>query len=365
MSVARAFVDWVWTGGSVAAHSARAVLAPIAWAFERIVARRNRSFDASITRAPALPAISIGNLTVGGTGKTPVAAWCIGQLKSRGARPAIVMRGVGDDEWRVHSLINPETPVVVSPDRTNGLVIARTRGANCAVLDDAFQHRQVRRVADIVLVSADQWTGRALLLPAGPFREPMSSLGRASLVIVTVKAASDGHVEAALAAVRRAAPDVPCAVMRLQPGALRLAAALPRDGFSPRERGGPRANTFDHPPTWLKGRTVVLVSAIANPVAFETQILGLGAQVTSISQFPDHYRFTAADAKTLAERATGAAGVICTLKDAVKLAPLWPREATPLWYLSQSVVVDRGAEAIDRVLTRLLTARVAAAPTAG
>ena len=153
--------DAIWEGGSVGAGTTRAVLSPLASLFGRVVARRNARFDGMLPRAAALPALSIGNLTVGGTGKTPVAAWCIEQLRARGARPAIVMRGVGDDEWRVHGLLNPGSRVIVSPDRRNGLVVAKTQGADCAVLDDAFQHRQAARVVDIVLVSADRWRGRS------------------------------------------------------------------------------------------------------------------------------------------------------------------------------------------------------------
>ena len=365
MTRARAIVEFVWDGTSIMSRAARALLAPLAWILGAIVRRRNQSFDRATVRPAAVPAMSIGNLTVGGTGKTPIAAWCVEQLKARGARPAIVMRGVGDDEWRVHALINPGTPVVVSPDRTAGLVIALTRGADCAVLDDAFQHRQVARIADVVLLSADQWRGRDTLLPAGPFREPLSSLRRASLVVVTTKMATPECVHEIVSAIRVAAPDVSTAVVRLRPGVLRLAAAIAREGASPRERSGPRPGAFDQPPTWLATRTVVVVSAIANPHAFESQLRAFGAQVKVAQRFSDHHSYTSSDARALAAQSVGTEGVICTLKDAVKLAPLWPREATPLWYLSQSVVVERGAEAFDRVFTRLLAARAASAPTAG
>jgi tetraacyldisaccharide 4'-kinase len=86
-------------------------------------------------------------------------------------------------------------------------------------------------------------------------------------------------------------------------------------------------------------------------------------------RFPDHHAFSATDATRIADtvrNATGdLAGVVCTLKDAVKLGPLWPREAPPLWYVSQTVVVERGAEALDRAFARVLAARAGTAPTAG
>lgn len=356
--------DAIWEGDSFSAGTTRAALSPLASLFGRVVARRNRRFDATFPRAAALPALSVGNLTVGGTGKTPVAAWCIEQLRVRGARPAIVMRGVGDDEWRVHGLLNPGSRVIVSPDRHNGLVVAKTQGADCAVLDDAFQHRQAARVVDIVLVSADRWRGRALLLPAGPFREPLTSLRRADVVVITNKAASSEQVQSVGAAIHAAAPDVPTARVRLAPGLLRLAVTLPREGIEPRSAGS-RDPLLTHPPEWLTGRAIGAVSAIGDPEAFESQLRGLGAALSVVRRFPDHHRYTTSDAALLATLAGGSSGLVCTLKDAVKLGPLWPREAPPLWYLSQSVVVDRGAEALDRMFVRLLSARTASAPTAG
>ena len=367
----------VWERESVAARVTRALLAPLAWAFGVVVARRNARYDSVVIASSGLPALSVGNLTVGGTGKTPFAAWCVQQLRMRGAHPAIVMRGVGDDEWRVHGVLNSGIPVIVSPDRGVGLVVARTRGADCAVLDDAFQHRRVARVADVVLLSADRWTGAARLLPAGPFREPLASLRRAHVVVITVKAASATQVDDVMAAVRTAAPGVAQAVVRLTPGPLTLAVTLVLSNAGPTSPsmapqatratvpGVPPRDAFTHAPEWLAHREICVVSAIGDPAAFEAQIRGLGAVVRQVWRFTDHHLFSAADAQRIATAAVGSAGVVCTLKDAVKLASCWPREAPPLWYLSQSVVVERGAEAMDRALARLLAARAATSPTAG
>lgn len=349
---------WYARGGWPAV--VRGSLSPVSWLFGQVVARRNARFDATSPRVLALPALSVGNLTVGGTGKTPVAAWCVRELRARGAKPAIVMRGVGDDEWRVHGELNRGVPVVVSPDRTDGAIVAKTRGADCVVLDDAFQHRQASRVADVVLVSVDRWDGFVRLLPAGPFREPLSALRRAHAVVFTVKAADAEQLRAAQRAVTAAAPDVPQIVMRLVPGEVCLAASL----LATDERAslGPR---IAHPTAWLAGRTVSIASAIGDPTAFERQVRAVGAEVQHVQRFADHHKFSPAEVIHIAAAGDGTSGVLCTLKDAVKLMPHWPREAPPLWYLSQSVVVDRGAEVMDRVLTRVLSARAATAPTAG
>ena len=121
----------------------------------------------------------------------------------------------------VHMLLNPGVPVYVAPDRRDGMLVAKTKGADCAVLDDAFQHRMAARVADLVLLSADSWRGTVHLLPVGPFREPLSSLARASLAIVTVKAADETRVDDVLDTIKRAVPSVPTAVVRLVLGELR------------------------------------------------------------------------------------------------------------------------------------------------
>ena len=359
----------IWESDGTLPRSARLVLAPVERLFASIVARRNADFDSRPFRKPVLPAISVGNLTVGGTGKTPVAAWCTSQLRARGAKPCIVLRGYGDDEWRVHALLNPDVPVIVSADRVAGITTARTRGAYCAVLDDAFQHRQAPRVADIVLVSADRWREPVRMLPAGPFREPLSALRRASVVVVTVKSGSNDQVDRVCVRVGEVAPGVPLAVIRLTPGKLKLAATI---GFmlTAVGEGRPAPRRVDdpmlaHAPEWLAGRAVVALSAIGDPASFLAQLRAFGADIQHELRFADHHAFSTSDASRAARLAEGTSGVICTLKDAVKLQAVWPREAPPLWYVSQSVVVDRGAEALDRVFTRVLAARTATALTAG
>jgi tetraacyldisaccharide 4'-kinase len=359
--------EWVWNVESVGARVARVALTPASALFAVGVARRNARFDADLSRSngdrryvrtSALPAISVGNLTVGGTGKTPVAAWCARQLWKAGAKPAIVLRGYGDDEWRVHALLNRGVPVVVAPDRLNGIASAKAQGANCVVLDDAFQHRRASRVADIVLLSADQWTGNARLLPSGPFREPLSALRRASAVVITVKAADASRIEALQTAILSAVPGAAIALARLTLGDLKLAVMLSATGANASQGAPPtdRTGMLDRPIAWLAGKRILAVSAIGDPAAFATQLCQSGASVESVS-FRDHHAFSASDAAMIARRAESLDGVVCTLKDAVKLGPLWPRVAPPLWYVSQSVVVERGASALDRALARVLAAR--------
>lgn len=354
------FVERIWYGGGGAASLARALLTPAAAAFGAVVRMRNGRFDRGMgVETVALPVLSIGNLTVGGTGKTPLAAWCTQALQAAGARPAVVLRGYGDDEWRVHALLSPGAPVVTDADRVRGIAAARAQGADCVVLDDGFQHRRARRDADVVLVAADTWDDAVRLLPAGPFREPLDALRRATAIVVTVKAASQERVEAACAAVRRAAPAVPLAVVGLV--ADRLHEVAVGDAMQ-------RGHGAGEPMAWLSGRSLLAITGIAQPAAFEASLRSVGATVEG-RRFADHHDYSAADVAALVGAVPASGVAVCTLKDAVKLAPLWPRATVPLWYVSQTIVVHHGAEALDGAVQRILAAREAASritrPTAG
>src|SRR5947209_12496985 len=127
----RDFVERVWFGDDAIARAARMVLAPSEALYRIAVGVRETLFDVGLlaSREPALPTLSVGNVTVGGTGKTPVAAWIASELINRGERPAIVLRGYGEDEPLVHARLNPNIPVVVSADRVAGIAQARERGA--------------------------------------------------------------------------------------------------------------------------------------------------------------------------------------------------------------------------------------------
>jgi tetraacyldisaccharide 4'-kinase len=186
-------------------------------------------------------------------------------------------------------------------------------------------------------------------LPAGPYREPLASLARATAVVVTRKSASQGDVDAALAAVARAARDVPAAVARLSLDALHVWCGGAAD----------RASTEA-----LDGERVLAVAAVGEPRAFFAQLRALGAVVDE-APFPDHHAFDAADVDALARRAETADRVVCTLKDAVKLGPRWPRLGPPLWYVSQRVTIERGADVLHSLVARLLHARANRTDTAG
>jgi len=335
-----ALADRVWYGADGGAALARMLLAPASALFRAGVALRGAMFDAGVLRAQAgaIPAVSVGNLTVGGTGKTPVASWIAAELRARGAHPAIVLRGYGDDEPLVHGRLAPGIPVIVDPDRAAGVARAAAGGADVAVLDDAFQHRRAVRTADVVLVSADRWPAHVRLLPAGPFREPLAALARATLVIITRKSAAEADVARVRAAIAREAPALPVAVVHLRLDALH------DDGGEPVSLAS------------LAGASVLAISAVGDPDAFAAQLAGCGALVRTAA-FADHHAFTQEDAARIAASLRSNERPLCTLKDFVKLDALWPRQAPPLWYVSQLSNVEAGRDAIDAMLSTLLRAR--------
>ena len=334
-------IERLWFGEDVLARTARRALLPLEAVYRGVVGVREALYDSGVLHAhePALPTLSVGNLSVGGTGKTPVAAWIASGLAERGARPAIVLRGYGEDEPLVHRTLNPAIPVIVTADRVAGVAAAERDGATIAVLDDAFQHRRIARDVDLVLVSADRWMPSPRMLPAGPWREPMRAIQRATLIVVTRKAAPVATADAVNAALAEVAPRVPRTTLHL---AFRELA----------EVGGQRRLELDV----LAGRDVRVLAAIGDPRALIRQLESFGARV-SADVYPDHHHFESQEIERFAQSVPADGLAICTLKDAVKLSGRWPRAAPTLWYVSQHVIVERGVGGVDRILDDLARAR--------
>lgn len=325
-----------WWRDGVAAGITRLALSPLSVAWWGASTLRNLAFDLGVLRATrtGVPVISVGNVTVGGTGKTPVASWLAGRLLARGVRPGIVLRGYGGDETLVHQELQPDAAVVANSDRIAGIAAARNAGASVVILDDAMQHRRVHRDVDVALVSADvpwaHWT-----LPGGPLRESWAAgFRRADLVVVTAKASSAAEVADAVAASRRRGAR--------RVAAVRLAADQLRAGVG----GGVRALAD------VRGSRILAVSGIANPAPFLRTLTDAGA-VVDPATFGDHHRFGAADVDRLLARARGVDFVVCTLKDAVKLRQSWPQSGPGLWYVSQRVEPIEGASEIEAALDRV------------
>ncbi len=167
----------------------------MSWGYRLVIGHVNRRYDRGIGVTKFdVPVISIGNLSAGGTGKTPMVHWVAQQLIDSGKKPAIAMRGYGakpgemGDEEREHREAFPNVPVVAQPDRIAGLnqLFAQDDcDVDCVILDDGFQHRKIARDVDIVLIDATRPPEFDALLPRGFLRESMESLARADVVIIT------------------------------------------------------------------------------------------------------------------------------------------------------------------------------------
>jgi tetraacyldisaccharide 4'-kinase len=283
-----------------------------------------------------LPSVAVGNLTVGGSGKTPIAIWMARYYVSRGLVPGILLRGYGADETLVHQHSVPEAVVVADTDRAEGADRALARGAQVLVLDDAYQRLDVRRDLNVAVVSAE--TSRAVRwpLPAGPWREGWAALDRADAIIVTRKRAS-ADAAVTLAAQLQARIPGPVAVAHL---GLRYL-----EGMVSGRR---------HPAATLAGKRVVAASGIADPDAFVAQTKATGAAV-QVATWKDHHHYREEDVAWLAHAARRADHVVITQKDAVKLRDRWPTTVpeplVAMLDLEWEESGDRIAAALDAVVT--------------
>jgi tetraacyldisaccharide 4'-kinase len=333
--------DWIprWWRGETgpAGEVLRALLAPVEALFATSVAARNTLYDRGVLRPrrASVPVLSVGNLSVGGTGKTPFVAWMASWLEGRGNRPAIVARGYGRDELLLHRLLNPQVPVFATPRRIQGVEIAAAEGRRCALLDDGFQHRRLARDLDIVLIAAESWPRPRRLLPRGAWRERPGALARADLVVVTRKTASPDHAAEVAESARVFAPGRPVAICAILP--TRLVQLSDPSSVYPLE--------------WLEGREVLAVSTLAEPDAFHQQLSSAGALVTE-RRFPDHFEFDPSEALEI-QRDAEERVMVMTWKEGVKLRTLLPRDARAL-VLEQEVSFDEGRDDVENLVSAVL-----------
>ncbi|MFP6662960.1 MAG: tetraacyldisaccharide 4'-kinase [Deltaproteobacteria bacterium] len=303
----------------------RVALTPAAWLFRLGVALRRAAYRVGLVRprAPGVPVLSIGNLTVGGTGKTPFALWLTQRLVAAGWRPALVTRGysgalakrvltVGEGGRALFSVeeIGDEAmllaeragvPVVCGADRVAAAEKAvAEHGVDLIVLDDGFQHWRLGRSVDIVLVDGIAGFGNGSMLPAGPMREGLAALRRADAIVVT-KTAEVGALAEIFA---RVAPGVPVFAAAYAPAAV----VQSEEGVLIERALG-----------MVAGRKVVTVSAIADPSSFYALLGELEVQPVDVLEFPDHHVFDRADWQQISKVAHTADLIVCTEKDLVKL----------------------------------------------
>ncbi|MBA3684754.1 MAG: tetraacyldisaccharide 4'-kinase [Planctomycetes bacterium] len=318
-----------------------------AWAiFRPIVAARNLAYDLGIAPSTALPVpvLSVGNLAVGGTGKTPLVDWMVRRLRGLGRRPAVLSRGYGGVAGVNEEAALVDAPVVCDPSRVRGGRRALAEGADCLVLDDGFQHRRLRRDCDIVLIDATRPWGSAGNLPAviplGLLREGRGSLRRADLLVVS---RSDQVEPGILAALERDLARFGKPVVRLvhRPDTLT-----------------PLLGDIGEPPQVLAGQSVMLASGLGNPAGFERTARDLGWNVIGHHRFPDHHRYNAAEARALVSEARALHAVlVVTAKDAVKLREFAP---TARVLSVRADFTGEGLAVVDALIQRALGGAAAA-----
>jgi tetraacyldisaccharide 4'-kinase len=306
------------------------LLLPFAGLFRLLVGARRLAYQAGWLRPQRLsvPVIVVGNLTVGGTGKTPVTAWLVELCRTAGFRPGIVSRGYGGRSSPTPRLVNPAddaaevgdeplllsrqtgAPVCVHADRVAAGRRLLELGVNVVIADDGLQHYRLHRDLEIAVLDGDRRLGNGLMLPAGPLREPADRLQSVDLVLVNggVPRAGEYSLKSRISGLR----------------------AL----------GGGAGSALEA----LRGKAVRTVAGIGNPARFHAQLAAAGLRIQPVP-VPDHGRV---DLAALSRESD--VPIIMTEKDAVKYEPV---DGCPVWVASLELRVP--AEVGTRVLEKLRT----------
>ncbi len=335
-----------------AAALARALLrfaeVPYTWAVEF----RNWRFDQG--RAPIrrvdVPVISVGNITAGGTGKTPMVAWLANWFTQHALRVALISRGyrssadgasdhAGNDEARELAQRLPEVPHLQNPDRVAAAQLAiEQHGCQLIVLDDAFQHRRIHRDLDIVLIDALRPFGYGHVLPRGLLREPLHRLARADLIALSRADAVDESRRRQLRTeVAAVAPEAAWIEVVHRPQSL-----LNAHGQSV---------SVDS----LQGKRVAAFAGIGNPQGFYHSLEQLGCELVARRAFADHFHYDPTDLVDLQNWVAdldSIDAVVCTCKDLVKIDAV-QIGSCPLWALAVEVDVVRGLDVLERMLNEV------------
>lgn len=312
---------------------------------------RNRRYDrrSDASHAVDVPVVCVGNLTLGGTGKTPLVEWIARWFRARDVRVSIVSRGYGatdgarNDEALELEQKLPDVPHLQNVDRVEG---ARTAveefESQVILLDDGFQHRRLRRDLDVVLLDALEPFGFGHVFPRGLLREPLSGLRRAGAVVLSRADLIDE-------AERHRIRDVVRRYNRL--------AAWCEVRHAPRRLVDSRGSETSLES--LRGRRVLAFCGLGNPEGFRRTLVGLGCEIVGFESFPDHHPYARADVERLAARAseTSAESIVCTLKDLVKIR-LDQLAGRPL----EAVEIGIEFLAGESYLTKLLEPLVPAVP---
>lgn len=352
----RHWIHRVWEHDGVFGKFLWTLFLPLAGVFGLGVRARSFGYRHGWMRPRSLrrPVISIGNLTVGGTGKTPASIWLANELERRGLSVAILSRGhkrhatapvilkpsmngldfspavvsaAGDEPTMMAELY--KKTVAVGRDRYHtGEDVLQKADVDVFILDDGFQHRQLRRDIDIVLLGRE---GPGFLLPCGPFREARDALKRGDYFLLT------GPAHLWTEPLLKSKPDAACFSAFLDPVAL--------VGFA-------STSMKEHPLTMLYHSRILAVAGIANPDRLYEMIRTYEGDIVEILEYPDHHDYSAADWQHITRAARQVDLVVTTEKDLVKLAR-FPFAKDKLLALRVAMKVEKGETLVNSILTRL------------
>jgi tetraacyldisaccharide 4'-kinase len=303
--------------------------------------------------------LSVGNITVGGTGKTPLVAALAKALLQRGMHVGILSRGykglkertggvlsdgtkiyltpaeAGDEPFMLATMLS-HVPVLVGKNRYEmGTYAVETFGINVLILDDGFQHVRIKRDVDIVLIDSRRGFGNGHLFPRGPLREPLRSLRRASLLVLTKTDPSQPLDDELTDILRSYAPAVPLYHSRYKPVSLVEV-----------------ASGKEFPPEFVHGKRVFAFAGVADPEYFVHVLQGLGADIVRALHLPDHYQYTHEDIRSIGAFKNIVDLYITTEKDFVKLQKI-PVENLPFFVLTieQEILEETFCQSVISLLS--------------
>lgn len=314
--------------------------------------------------------ISVGNITVGGTGKTPAVCMIARRLYATGVRVAVLNRGYrsqreqdtsvmsdgshvflsareGGDEACLMARILLGIPVLVGRDRArSGRIAIDDFQSQVLILDDGFQHWQLHRDLDIVLIDGTNPFGSGNVLPRGILREPLEHLNRADLFIITKTDQTD-----------RITIDHIYEVLRCYNASAPIAEAIHKPAWCVPFAQWHCMEAADRTPRYFpKGQEAIAVSALGNPDSFEHTIQTFGCQLVGSIRYDDHYSYTEADVAAMADKAAAADAILITTeKDAVKLPAAYIEDCRlPLYVLGIEMDIVKGNDGIEKILQDIL-----------
>ncbi|WP_417514015.1 tetraacyldisaccharide 4'-kinase [Marinobacter sp.] len=302
------------------------ILSPFSWIYRAVSdARRQKAHDAYVQKLP-VPVVVVGNITAGGTGKSPLTAWLVDEIRSAGWRPVILSRGYGGKSAGYPLLVTEDTlpalagdepvmlaqatsvPVVVDPDRRRGAAFALDNAlGDVLISDDGLQHYRLPRDIELAVFDGARGIGNGALIPVGPLREPVSRLNSVDFVVVNGTDTADENGLVPLHSFAGIAHPQMYA-MRLKP--TRLVNLKTGETRSPES---------------LQGQKIRAIAGIGNPTRFFDTLKALGAKLIAVP-FPDHHRFRPEDLGTESGHM-----LVMTAKDGVKCRGFAPDNAWVLY----------------------------------